>query len=106
MKQPIKSEHLVDENGNPTGGETRAVGLYISWQNGPLGRGPDRLEPNGAFVESVIDAAIDRLEFYQRSKFACAENANAIRELRSALAFLEIRTKSRELRDVEGTHTP
>ena len=48
------NEHWVDENGNPAGGITQGVGFTISWQNGPLGTGEERKEPNGAFVENVI----------------------------------------------------
>lgn len=106
MNQPIHSEHWTDHNGKPAGGCTHGVGFCISWQNGPLGRGSDRKEPNGAFVEGVIAAAIDRLEWYQRSAFNCEENAAALEDLRDALAALNSRTAKREARQVEGTHAP
>lgn len=93
-----------DENGNPAGGEVRGVGLSIDWQNGPLGRDGDRIEPNGAFVETVIAAAKQRLEYYQASKFKCKENAEAIHHLSEALRWLNDRTAKREARKVEGTH--
>lgn len=98
----------LDGNGNPTGGKVSGIGLEISWQNGPLGRGADRAEPNGAFVETVISAAKQRIEFYQEAsagKFACEENASAILLLVAALEALEARTAAREERQVEGTHT-
>ena len=98
----------VDDNGNPTGGSVSGVGLSISWQNGPLGRGDDRKEPNGAFVETVIAAAKQRIEFYQKAsdgRFECRENRLAIACLTDALGYLDDRTKSREARNVEGTHT-
>lgn len=97
-------QNVNDSNGNPTGGIVTGIGLSISWQNGPLGRGNERKDPNGAFVETVISAAKQRLEFYQASKFACDENAQAIKGLEDALTALEARTKSREDRGVEGTH--
>lgn len=97
-------QNLTDENGNPTGGSVTAVGIEINWQNGPLGRDEDRKEPNGAFVEGVIAAAIQRLEFFQESKFKCRENAIAITKLEEALHWLDSRTVNRELRQVEGTH--
>ena len=53
----------------------------------------------------MISAAVGRLEYYQGSKFACRENALAITKLQEALHWLEHRTKSREARGVEGTHT-
>lgn len=79
-------------------------GFTISWQNGPLGRGEDRKEPNGAFVEDIIQAARERIEFYQNSGFSCRENEEAIRFLENAEAALDSRTKERESRGVEGTH--
>ena len=103
------NEHWFDADGNPSGGVTQAPGLTISWQNGPLGRGIERQEPNGAFVEGVIQAAIGRLQFYQTAnnkKFACRENAIAITKLEEALMWCEERTRRREEREVEGTHTP
>lgn len=104
MRQSFESEHFNDEAGNPAGGRTEAVGIYISWQNGPLGRGDGRRLPNGAFVEGVIGAAIDRLQYYQDSKFKCRENVLAITKLEEALHWLEHRTANRETRQVEGTH--
>jgi hypothetical protein len=109
MKQKLNERHEIDAVGNPGGGETAATGIAIRWQNGPLGRGSDRKEPNGAFVEGVLQAAIGRLEFYQKtngSKFACRENAIALTHLETALLWLEKRTRGREEREVEGTHTP
>lgn len=105
MKQEIKGQHFNDENGNPAGGITTGTGINIIWQNGPLGRGEDRKEPNGAFVEGVIQAALGRIKFYQASKFACETNAEAEKHLELALAALERRTAEREARAVEGTHT-
>lgn len=104
MLDKFFSDQWNDEQGNPAGGVTCGKGFTISWQNGPLGRGPERKEPNGAFVETIIAAAADRLEFYQRSQFACKANQDAIISLRAALAVLDARTRDRETRDVEGTH--
>ena len=96
--------HLSD--GVPTGGISCGRGFTISWQNGALGRGNDKKEPNGAFVEDVIDAVIRRIAAYQDSKFACAENADALDSLRMAARRLDDRTQGREAREVEGTHKP
>ena len=104
MLQRIVGKHDVDGDGNPSGGRTHGIGIEIVWQNGPLGRGADRKEPNGAFVEGVIQAALDRLEFYQASKFKCRENALAITKLEEALHWCQHRTMNREMREVEGTH--
>lgn len=104
MKQDIQATHMTDRDGNPAGGRTLGVGIAVSWQDGPLGRGADRKEPNGAFVETVVDVAIDRLEFYQNSKFACAENAEALLHLNRAKAAMNRRTARREEKGIEGTH--
>lgn len=109
MRIGFNSQNDVDESGNPTGGHVEGTGFVISWQNGPLGRGAERKEPNGAFVEDVIDAARQRIAFYQQAsggRFACRENAIAITKLEEALMWLDKRTADRERRDVEGTHKP
>lgn len=104
MNQEIVQTHILDADGNPTGGETTGTGITIYWQNGPLGRGADRKEPNGAFVEGVIQAALGRLEFFQANKFSCSENARAIEHLNRALLALNERTSRREKAGTEGTH--
>lgn len=106
MSIELIQTHNNDRDGNPAGGMTTGVGIRIEWQNGPLGRGPDRKAPNGAFVEGVILAAIGRLEYYQRGKFRNELNDCAIEKLRAALELLEARTRHREDRGVEGTHAP
>lgn len=103
--QEIDYGNYVTKEGNPVGGFVKGTGLDIEWQYGPLGRGKDRKEPNGAFVEDVIQAAVVRLEFYQDSQFHCLENAIALGHLHSALEVLHERTRTREKREVEGTHS-
>lgn len=108
MLQKVTGVHSLDTNGNPAGGSTTGIGIEIHWQNGPLGRGALRTDPTGAFVEGVLAAALDRLEFYQTGnggKFKCRENALAITKIEEALHWLEHRTRAREAREVEGTHT-
>ena len=82
------------------------VGLNIQWQDGPLGRGPDRKIPNGAFVETVLNACLIRLQWYERTnggKFSCLENQQAIESIEHALNVLEDRTHRRESSGTEGT---
>lgn len=93
----------VTPDGQPNGGHFIATGIHISWQQGPLGRGDDRLEPNGAFVETVIAAALQRLEHYQTTPFRCRENALAITKLEQAMHWLGARTARREAQGIEGT---
>lgn len=104
MLDRFSAVNKVDGDGNPAGGSVEGVGLNIIWQNGPLGRGDARTEPNGAFVETVIAAVLQRIEFYQRSQFVCDENETAVVHLEKALEALTARTLSRESREVEGTH--
>ena len=104
----LKVENRLNGDGNPSGGGVSGIGLEIAWQNGPLGRAPDGpAAPNGAFVDDVIEAARQRLEFYQKAvggKFACRENALAITKLEEALHWLYARRMEREKRGVQGTH--
>lgn len=104
MLDKFTAENKNDENGNPAGGSVRGTGLVIDWQNGPLGRDGDRQAPNGAFVETVIAAVIQRIEYYQDFRFKCRENALAITKLEEALHWLDARTKRREASKTEGTH--
>ena len=108
MLQKFSSSNLTDVHDLPAGGMVDGLGLSIRWQAGPLGKeGTDRLEPNGAFVETVIAAALQRIEWYQEvseGKFACEENRQSIIYLNKVLGLLDQRTKDRQQRGVEGTH--
>lgn len=104
MQDKIECVNSIDSHGRPAGGTVRGVGLSIDWQDGPLGRGNDRKEPNGAFVETVIAAALQRIEHYQTLQFKCRENALAITKLEEALHWLHARTSRREQENTEGTH--
>jgi hypothetical protein len=59
---------------------------------------------NGCCNEDLIAMVISRLEHFQRSDFACRENAMAITKLEEALLWLRKRTIGRENRGVEGTN--
>lgn len=110
MRQEIEIENRMDADANPTGGKVTGTGIDIRWQDGPLGPlGPlgteaSRKEPNGAFVEGVIQCAIQRLQFFQNSKFSCRENSLALTKLQEALFWLDERTRGRIERNVEGQH--
>lgn len=107
MLDTFKASNWTDPDGTPTGGTVIGTGLGITWQEGSLGRGDDRKAPNGAFVETVIASAKQRLEFFERAsggRFHCAENEAAIQCLEEALGHLNERTRKREARQVEGTH--
>ena len=94
----------TDGDGNPAGGNTTMRGIAITWQNGALGRGAERKEPNGAFVDDCLIGVIDRLQYYQSGKFRCEENADAIRHIGKALDALAARSGRRENAGTQGTH--
>ena len=77
----------------------------IDWQDGPLSVDGKRKEPTGAFVETILDAVANRIRHYQSTKFNCRENALALTKIEEAMHWLDHRTRDRELRGVEGTHT-
>lgn len=127
MPQRIEAHYFNTKDDYPDGGQTFGAGLSISWQRGALAGdvgadecifehddegkpdeglhiGPCRRSPNGAFVETVIAAAADRLGYYQTTPFACASNDEAIRHLVAALDALGRRTETRQVEQVEGTH--
>lgn len=117
----IVAENKVDDDANPTGGDvtlhvnkgedSEFPALYISWQDGPRGTGetnadgsPRLLPPNGAFVEDVIWAALQRLEFFNEGKYRDRANSMAITHLEQALQALKDRQLERSHRNVEGKH--
>ena len=109
MKQDFFHQNWTDENGNPAGGVASGRGFTISWQNGPLGRiGTDeRIEPNGAFVEEVLEAVKERFKFYNSAnggKFKCFENTRSIELLEEIGRLQETRTRRRIEDKTEGTH--
>ena len=96
-----RAEHYSDADGNPAGGYASGKGFNIEWQNGPINEDTPR---NGAFVEEVVAAVINRMMFYQTTKFACRENALVITKLDEAIHWMNHRTAERMRRGVEGSH--
>ena len=79
--------------------------LRVKWQDKPRKKADGTLEePNGAFVEDVIWAALQRLEFFQEGKYRDRANALAITHLEQALQALKDRQLERSFRGVEGEH--
>lgn len=98
-------QNFKTDEGFPFGGWAVGTGFNIKWQRGPLvdPETGNRLEPNGAFVETVLKAVLQRIEFYQDSPFNCEENAAAIFHIKGALEALNTRTARRTDQGVEGT---
>ena len=109
-EQLVRSEFTTDENGNPTGGftemkttvdEGEQYAIFIRWQNGIIQEG----QQNGAFVEDVIEAARQRIAFFNSNpRFRCRENSLAITKLEEALQWLDWRTRQRVNQGVENTY--
>lgn len=100
----IRYHNYTDADGNPAGGYAHGPGLCIAWQDGPRGRDEsgNLLPANGAFVEDALVAAHQRLAFFERSKFAHPDNAEAMRLIYEAIQALNRRAKAREARGVLG----
>ena len=112
VKLSVFGHNNKDKDGNPAGGYVHVAHpsvmdkpnlASIYWQDGPVSREAGQA-PNGAFVEDIIAACVERLSFYQKSPFNCPENAFAIEHLKSANQILLERRKDRQARQVEGKH--
>ncbi len=97
MIQNLAEKHDVDSTGAPAGGQTSGPGILIDWQNGPVGQ-------SGAFVETVVQAAINRLLQFQSTRFKCREYSIAITKMEEAIHWLQARTSDRERRGIDGTN--
>lgn len=76
--------------------------LSIKFQSGPI----PQYGFNGIQIEDVIDVLVSRLESFQLSPMACAENGVAIEHLGFAKQALVERTEKRKVQGVEGTNEP
>ena len=83
-----------DENKNVVAGEFG----HIKFQKGPIAENG----VNGCFIEDLLAIVKDRLECFQAGDFACVENEMALNDVNQALAHLNMRTKDRRYRNVEG----
>ena len=81
-------------------GELQPVLCEVHFQEGPI----KECGVNGVCNEDLIAMVITRLEHFQKSEFACRENALAITKLEESLLCLRKRTMGREKRGVEGTN--
>lgn len=72
----------------------------VNFQEGPI----KEAGINGVMNEDLIAMIITRLQHFQKTEFACRENALAITKLEEALLWLRKRTMKREMKGIEGTH--
>ena len=109
----ISGHNNTDKDDNPAGGyaidysdsEKGYERFRINWQDGPLNRDAGETA-NGAFVEDVLEVCRIRLEFYEESRFACPENAEAIMCIKTAVMALMDRRRKREEQNVLGKNEP
>ena len=115
INERLKAHNYVDVDNNPTGGRVMLLNepayseddelIKIQWQDGPRKREDGSLKPaNGAFVEDVIWAALQRLEFFNEGKYRDRANSIAITHLEQALQALKDRQLERSFRGVEGEY--
>lgn len=97
VRRQRRVSNFYTRDENPSGGTSGGEGYSIVWQDGVQ-------EPNGAILEDLIATCVDRLEFFQASKFSCRENALAITHMQEALHWLNHRTLARRRRGVEGSY--
>lgn len=74
----------------------------VHFQEGPI-KECGECGVNGVCNEDLIAMVICRLGYFQRSEYACRDNAVAITKLEEALLWLRKRTIGRENRGVVGT---
>lgn len=99
---------LADDR-DPVNGASHEYQVYVpkKWssvlrfQRGPI----KEAGVNGITQEVLLAVLLDRLRGFQAGPYACAENDAAITHLECALEALNARTRAREARGVEGTHT-
>jgi len=100
MKYNAPHYFIVCESHDREGDEDRESLSVIHFQEGPT----MECGVNGVCNEDLIAMVITRLEHFQKTEFACRDNAIAITKLEEALLWLRKRTIGRENRGVEGTH--
>ncbi len=109
---PVDMSQVKD--GNPAGGTVNFVARdadgniaevgTLDWQDGPV---DPQKGGNGVTVESLLEACVRRLEFYNTAaegKYRCRENSLAITEIQAALGWLNQRRWDRFKRGVLNSH--
>ena len=87
MIQNLSERHDVEPlTGAPAGGLTTGPGLSIAWAKGAADGG-------AAQVETVIQAAINRLMQHQSTGSKCREYSIAITKMEEAIHWLQARVQ-------------
>lgn len=88
--------------------EAHEPGTYtvLSFQHGPIAvDAAGGCKGNGITIEALLQVAMDRLEYYQNSPYACDENGKALDGIQTALAALQSRAERRLREGVLNTNT-
>lgn len=72
-------------------------GYSVKFQNGAM-----ELGRNGATTVEVLDILIEHINFFQRGRFACRENALVITKLEEAKHWAEHRARLRDAQALTG----
>lgn len=79
---------------------TGVTSNVVLFQNGPI----KEFGVNGVTQEALLAIVIDRLRSFQNGPFTCEANGIALDACCLALNTLQMRTRARIARGVEGTH--
>jgi hypothetical protein len=94
--QSLTEKHDVEPlTGAPAGGLTTGPGISITWATGPE-------DQAAAQVETVIQAAVNRLMQHQSTRFKCREYSIAITKMEEAIHWLQARSSDRDRRGLQG----
>ena len=97
---PVEASHYFEVRPANDPYNASAAIETIQFQDGALSE--DHID--GVHNEDLLLMVRDRLLDFQRSSFACRENAVAITKIEEAMMWLAKRTEDRKLRGVEGKH--
>ena len=98
---PGNACHEYQVTGVPCDAVEDGVFVRVKFQKGPV---TEVGGWNGCQNEDLLRIVEDRLIGFQSGDYPCEENAEALGNVRSALAALEKRTANRKARNVEGTN--
>lgn len=70
----------------------------IQFQNGPI----KETGVNGCQIDDVLQILINRMRYFQCGEYACRENEVALKYLELSAQQLNLRTRNRKARGVEG----
>ena len=90
-----------DGSGNASAEDDDPVDTIILFQNGPI----KEAGVNGITQEALLAICADRLRCFQAGPYAHPSNAEALTHIEAAQKALQMRTKERLARGVEGTNT-